>query len=141
MQDVSEKAKRSKLLTRTPLMHTAATIGLLGTAAARADVINASVEQAAKDLGAPTAMEPTCRGRKHVIDMMISLRSVLSVKQLRRIGKAAHIAVSCDESTCISTKGQMVVYVGYWCEERNEGGSRRILDDQDAARWQGPSDH
>ena len=43
MQVVSEKAKRSKLLTRTPLMHTAATIGLLGTAAAHAGVINASV--------------------------------------------------------------------------------------------------
>ena len=101
-------------------MHTAATIGLLGTAAAHADVINATVEQAAKDLGATVTMEPTCRGRKHAIDMMKSLRSVLTVKQLRRIGKVAHIAVSCDESTCISTKGQMVVYVSYWCEERNE---------------------
>ena len=79
MQDVSEKAKRSKLLTRTPLMHTAATIGSLGTAAAHTDVINASVEQAAKDLGASIAMEPTCRGRKHAIDMMKALRSVLTV--------------------------------------------------------------
>jgi len=120
IQAVSDKAKRSKLLTRTPLMHTAATIGLLGTAAAHADVINATAEQAAKDLGATVTMEPTCRGRKHAIDMMKSLRSVLTVKQLRRIGKVAHIAVSCDESTCISTKGQMVVYVSYWCEERNE---------------------
>lgn len=70
IQAVSDKAKRSKLLTRTPLMHTAATIGLLGTAAAHADVINATVEQAAKDLGATVTMEPTCRGRKHAINMM-----------------------------------------------------------------------
>ena len=60
MQDVSDKAKRSKLFTRTPLMHTAATIGLLGTAAAHADVINASVEQAAKDLGASLDQRNEC---------------------------------------------------------------------------------
>ena len=120
MQDASDKAKRAKLLTRTPLMHTAATIGWLGTAAARAYAMNASVEQAAKDLGALIAMEPTCRDGKYAIGMMKSLRSVLTGAQRRRIGKAAHLAVSVDESTDISTKGQMVVYISHWCEERNE---------------------
>ena len=59
-------------------------------------------------------MEPTCRGRTYAIGMMKSLRSVLTVAQRRRIGKAAHLAVSVDEeSTDISTKGQMVVYISY----------------------------
>lgn len=120
MQDVSDKAKRLKMLTRTPLMRTAATIATLGTAAVHAPVINACVEQAAKDLGATAAMEPTHRHDKACIDMMRSLRTVLGKTQSRRIAKAGHIAVSVDESTDIATKGQMVVYVAFWCEERNE---------------------
>ena len=120
MQDVSDKAKRLKMLTRTPLMRTAAVIATLGTAAKHSLAINECIEKASEDLGATAAMEPTHRHDKACIDMMRSLRTVLGKTQTRRIAKAGHIAVSVDESTDIATKGQMVVYVAFWCEERNE---------------------
>jgi hypothetical protein len=120
MQDVSDKAKRLKMLTRTPLMRTAAAIAMLGTAATHSLAINECVEKASEDLGATAAMEPTHRHDKACIDMIRSLRTVLGKTQRRRIAKAGHIAVPVDESTDIATKGQMVVYVAFWCKERNE---------------------
>ena len=115
-EKIGMKRERAARPSRKPHIRTAASLGQLGSAASHFPAQLRAVEDSANDLGATTPLDPTNRDENAAAAIMRELHWNLFEKLLERLAHARVICVSLDESTDVSTKEMLVVYLS-WVDE------------------------